>query len=214
MFVAGTFGELIVNYFSRRLPLFIGVIILFVMGVVFGSLAVQTLSEPERADLSRYLENFYTSFSQELATANKQVLARQGIVDNIIKTSGLMWLLGLTVIGAPFILGIIFIRGFVIGFTVGFIIEQMVFKGVAVAVTSILPHNILIIPAILLAGGATLSFALSAARTLLGAQENIYNQFLSCTFLVLVSCGILALAAFVEAYITPVFIHLTQGLFV
>ncbi len=210
----GSVGELVGDYLKRRIPLFIGVLILFVMGISFGSLAVQTLSEPQRADLSSYLEHFYASFPQEVAVSNRPLLARQGMIDTIIKTSGLMWLLGLTVIGAPLILGIIFLRGFVLGFTIGFIIEEFVYRGVIVAITSILPHNILVIPAILLAGGATLSFSLSATKTLIGAEQNIYNQFLSCTFIILCSCGLLALAAFVEAYITPVFIHLTQGLFV
>lgn len=213
MFVAGGIGELIRGYFYRRLPLFLGVSFLLVMGLVFGAVAVQTLPEHQQEDLTSYLQNFYATFPQEIEVSNQRLLARQGMIDNILKTTGLMWLLGLTVIGAPFILGLIFLRGFVIGFTVGFLIEQMVLRGVVLSVASVLPHNLLIVPAILLGGGATLSFSWAALKTLLGANnESIYHQFISCTFVVLISFGLLGLAAFVEAYITPVFIQLIQGI--
>lgn len=213
MFVAGGLSELIAEYFRRRLPLLLGVVSLFLVGIVFGALAVQTLSGPQREDLSTYLQNFYTTLPQELAVVNRQQIARQGMADNILKTTGLMWLLGLTVIGAPFILGVIFLRGFVIGFTVGFIVEELIYRGVALAIASIFPHHILSVPAIILAGVATISFSTAAGKTLLGVSEDsIYNHFLTCSLLTLISAGLLGLAAFVEAYITPVFIRLTQGL--
>lgn len=211
MFLAGGIGSLIADYMRRRFPLFLGLILLLFMGIVFGTISVQSLSPAQKSDLSGYIQGFYGSFPQEISVSNRQALAKQGMVDNIVKTTGLMWLLGLTVIGAPLILGIVFLRGFVIGFTVGFIVEEMFLTGIALSAASILPHNLLVIPAVIIGGVGALSFSISAFKTLIGNnQESTYPQFISCTFVAIVSSSLLALAAFVEAFITPVFIQLAQ----
>lgn len=216
MFAAGAVGELIGGYFFRHLPLYIALIILFSMGLGFGALATQKLSPPQRADLISYLSNIYTSLMQKDTPAvNRGEIVRQGMLDNIVKTTGLMWVLGLSVIGAPFILGVVFLRGFVLGFTVGFLVQEMVFNGLILSTSSVLPHNLLVVPAILLGAGGALSFAASAFKTLIGiSKENIYGQFAATTFLALCSCGLLGLAAVVETYITPIFVQLTRGFLV
>lgn len=202
-------------YFKQRLPLLTGTSVLLLMGLIFGSLAVKTLSPSQTADLGSYIYNFYSSFPQELKMANRHSLALKGIVDNIVKINGLVWVLGLTIIGAPFILGIVFMRGFVLGFTVGFIVSEMSFSGVVVAVASVLPHNLLVIPALIITSTTSLSFAATAVKTLAGlSKENILNQFLGSTLIVLVSCAILAAAALVEMYITPICIQISHGLII
>lgn len=199
-------------YLKQKIHLLVGILILLIMGIIFGSLAVQTLSPTQAADLNSYLMQFYDSFPQQSGNLNRHNIAIRGILDNLIKISGLIWLLGLTMIGAPFILGIIFMRGFVIGFTVGFIIDQMLLKGIIVAIASILPHNLLLIPAIVVISTASLSFSLAAGKTLLGsAKENILNQFLATTIIVLICSGLLIGSALIEIYITPTFINLASS---
>ena len=46
---------------------------------------------------------------------------------------------GLTVIGAPVVLGIVFLRGFVLGFTIGFIIDELYVRGLILSLSSVLP---------------------------------------------------------------------------
>lgn len=204
--------QLLSAYIKRRLSLYLGILILFVMGIAFGALAVQTLSESQKWDLSSYIISMYRSMSPNLSLS-RQTLIRYGMLDNIVKSCGLLWLLGLTIIGAPLILIIIFLRGFVVGFSVGFVIDELFFKGIVLAIVSIVPHNIIAVPAIILAGGASFSFALTSFRTLLGVStENIYNQFIACTFIMLLSGGLLTIGIFVEVYLTPIFINLTKGL--
>lgn len=183
------------------------------MGIIFGSIAVQTLSTTQATDLNIYLENFYSSLPQQLSSTNRQNLFFRSLLDNILKIGGLIWLLGLTMIGSPLILGIVFIRGFVIGFTIGFIIDQMLLNGVLVAMASILPHNLLLIPAIIMISTASLSFSMAAGKTLFGySNENILNQFLATTVIAIMCCGLLILAALVEIYLTPAFIQLATRL--
>ena len=138
-------------------------------------------------------------------------IARQSIIDNVVKTTGLMWILGLSLIGSPLIVALLFLRGFVIGFSVGFLVDQMVYKGVALAAVAIVPHNLVILPSVVVAAGASLSFSLAAIRKLFGnGQENMYYQFLSTTLLCLMAALGLVGAAFIEGYITPTLIELAR----
>ena len=62
-------------YFQQRLPILIGVVLLFLMGIAFGSAAVNTLSPAQISDLNNYLKDFYLTLPQELAAVNRHTLA-------------------------------------------------------------------------------------------------------------------------------------------
>lgn len=216
MFLAGAFGELVLKYFFRHLPLYLALILLFVTGLGFGALATQKLSPVQRDDLANYLSGIYAS----LAHNEQQDLPRgqvfyQSLMDNVVRTTGLLFLLGLTVIGAPLILGIVFVRGFVLGFTVGFLVQETMVQGLILSTTCVLPHNLLMIPAVLLGAGGALSFSGTALKTLLGlSSDGIYGQFASTAFLSLCSGFLFVIAALIETYLTPIFAQLGSGFFV
>lgn len=208
--MVGRVGRVLGGYFRRRAVTYFFVIIIFVMGSVFGAYAVKALSPQQRSELVEYVQSFFQSFDQERRPDGPRAI-RQSVIDNIVKTVGLMWVLGLSVLGVPFILVIIFLRGFVLGFTVGFMVKEMVLKGMALAVVSVVPHNLLVVPAIVLAGGASVSFSLAAFRTLLGRRDiNVLHQFLGTTLLAALACGLLVVAVLVEAYVTPALIEVAN----
>jgi stage II sporulation protein M len=187
--------------------------LLFSTGLGFGAVATQKLSPLQKEDLANYIAGVYSSLGDD----SEQVSPRGGVfyqsmMDNVVKTMGLVFLLGLTVIGAPLILAIVFVRGFVLGFTVGFLLQETMVQGLFLSTTYILPHNLLIVPAILIGAGGALSFSATALKTLLGlTKEGIYAQFASTTFLALCSGILFVLAALVEAYLTPILAHLGSG---
>ncbi len=216
MFLAGAFGELVGKYFLRHLPLYVALLLLFVTGVGFGAVATQKLSPLQKDDLANYLSGVYAS----LADNNQQAFPRgqvfyQSMMDNVVKTTGLLFLLGLTVVGAPLILAVVFIRGFVLGFTVGFLVQETMVQGLILSTTCILPHNLLVVPAILIGAGGALSFSGNALKTLLGlSKDGIYGQFASTTFLSICSGLLFVLAALIETYLTPIFAQIGSGFFI
>lgn len=216
MFLAGAFNELILQYFYRHLALYLALILLLVTGFGFGIVATGQLSPVQKLDLTNYLATIYTSVLDDDQTLlPRGEVFYQSLVDNVVKTTGLFFLLGLTVIGAPLILVVVFIRGFVLGFTVGFLVQGAMVKGLALAATSILPHNLVVIPAILLGAGGSLSFSASASKALMGFSKNgVSGQFASTAFLAFCSSVLLVLAALIETYLTPIFIQLSKGFFV
>lgn len=216
MFVAGAVWELILQYFYRHLPLYVALTLLFITGLGFGALATQQLSPVQKDDLSSYISGVYSSLAEDnLGSAERNEVFYQSLVDNVIKTTGLIFLLGLTVIGAPLILAVVAVRGFVLGFTVGFLVQETMVQGLVLSTTCILPQNLLVIPAIFIAAGGALSFAASAAKALLGlSKEGVHGQLASTAFLSLCSSILFVIAAVVETYLTPILAQLGRGFFV
>lgn len=208
MAVTGRLAELLNSYLRRRLLVYVLVITIFLMGSIFGALAVNSLAAGQRLELTGFLQAFFQGFTDGGAPA-RDLVAKQSLYTNVFKTAGLIWLLGLSVIGVPLILVILFTRGFVLGFTVGFFVKEMSYKGIFYALVSVLPHNILIIPAMIIASVAAISFAAALMKGRLGHKEiGIYHQFLGYTVLTALAILVLVVAALVEGYVTPVFIEL------
>jgi stage II sporulation protein M len=213
MFLAGALWELIIKYFWRHLPVYVALMLLFMTGLGFGALATQKLSPVQKEDLSSYISAVYASLAENnQEREDRAQVFYQSLKDNVIKTAGLLFLLGLTVIGAPLILAVVFVRGFVLGFTVGFLVQDAMVKGLVLSTTCVLPHNILMVPALLLGAGGALSFAGSAFRTLVGrSRDSVQGQLATTTLLALCSGLLFLVAALVETYITPILVQLGRG---
>src|SRR5699024_765910 len=73
----------------------------------------------------------------------------------------LLFILGLSVIGLPVVWILLFFKGLVVGFSVGFIVSQLGIKGLLLAALSIAPQNLIIIPIYIVAGSLAMIFSLT-----------------------------------------------------
>lgn len=186
------------------------VILIFVIGVVAGALAVKLLPIGVHDELVQYLKIF-------LAQADNGYQGSWAVAGSVVihyfKVLSIIWLLGFTIIGIPFILFIVFTRGFVIGFTVGLLLNEYVFKGLLFAVMAIVPHNLLVIPIIMLLSVTAIDFSIR----LIKRKGRLNNQLwlLSCNYTLvwLAACLGVTASAFIEVFVSPVFIKLIAGLF-
>ena len=69
----------------------------------------------------------------------------QSVLHNF-KYISVIWILGISIIGLPVILILLFLKGLVVGFTVGFLVNQMGWSGFLLSFVAILPQNIFIVP--------------------------------------------------------------------
>ncbi|SDI96976.1 stage II sporulation protein M [Salimicrobium halophilum] len=118
--------------------------VVFVMGVVFGSLTVNSLAFVQKQDLFFYLEQFFQSWNNDPGLL-KWELFRNSYLNHVLQLS-LIFILGLSVIGLPVVIILLFLKGVYFGFSVGFLVHQMGWKGLGIASLTIAPHNIITIP--------------------------------------------------------------------
>lgn len=133
------------------------------------------------------------------------------------KYLGLMWILGISVIGMPIIFIMIFLKGIVVGFTVGFLVNQMGVSGFFLSFVSVLPQNVLLIPAYLIMGTCAIAFSLKLIRQLF-VKRSLHDApiqwFGRYAFVLLVILFLALISSLFEAYLSPVLMEkLTSRLF-
>lgn len=205
----GRFGlsEMISYYFLKNISLFVFITIIFASGVIIGSFSINLVQDNDKYELGVYIETFLKQFEAR-TTLTKSSVVKQSILGNL-KVVVLAYVLGLSVIGIPFLLLVIFIRGFVLGFTVGFFIDELLYKGMLLTLISVFPQNLIIVPCIIVSSVAAVSFsgALIKNRTS-GRKSNLANRFFKFSAIILMMVFAVVLAALIEAYVTPFLIHL------
>lgn len=192
--------------FVRRKALVHGLVVaLFAAGMVAGYVSVQGMDQQRREELHRYIQELT---ADPAPRGGAGALVQQAALEYVVKTVGLMWILGLSIIGAPFILGVLFMRGYALGFTTGFLIEERLWEGVVLFLVAVLPHQLLMVPGILLAGAGAVSFSAVIAAIVFGRRDlSAFRQFLSTTGLCLLSALLLLAGSLVEGYITPILVQ-------
>lgn len=189
------------------------VCLVFVLGIAVGALAVKTLSDSQKVELLGILKIFFNSLVQNGENSELNMVSLGTMLGNNSKIILLIWALGFTIIGVPFILFIIFTRGFIIGFSVGFLVNEYVLGGIIFAVVSILPHNFFAIPAILV----TAIFAITFSSMLLRQKFAVRNVLIYESMVYSVICFIMLMvilfSTLIENYISPVFMKMVASWF-
>ena len=88
----------------------------FLVGLLFGFWGMLTLEKNQTTFMQSLFQEITAQFGDDF---NFAVSARQAVIKNIFNL-GKIFILGLTIIGLPLVLVIIFTRGFVLGFTLEF----------------------------------------------------------------------------------------------
>lgn len=202
------------DYLKSNIVAYFFISLILIVGIVVGALAVKTLPDEQKSELISYLRILFTGLTKgsDGITDTSSMLGT--VMINNIKTIALMWLLGFTVIGIPFVLFMVFTRGFIIGFTVGFLVNEYVMKGLLFALASVLPHNFLAIPAILITGVSSITFSLKLLRRKTQIRINIFYESLSYTGVCIAMMLLIVLGALIEVYVSPVFMKLVASILV
>jgi len=210
----GYFRQNLGGYLKANIVAYFFMILIFVIGVVVGALAVKTLPDEQKTELISYLHIFFTGLTQ----GTENITYGENMISSVIfanaKTIVLMWILGFTIVGIPFVLFILFTRGFIIGFTVGFLINEYVMRGLLFALASVLPHNFFAIPAVLVMGVSATKFSLMLVRRKTYGKINLWYEAAGYSVLCMAMLLVMLFAALIEVYISPVFMKLVATLLI
>ncbi|BAC13806.1 stage II sporulation protein M [Oceanobacillus iheyensis] len=191
------------NHFKHHATIYIFTTILFLTGIVFGAVIVNSMDVVQKQDLFFYLERFFIQTTEEGSTLNNNDILWQSFFYHI-KYLGLMFIFALSVIGLPIVWILIFIKGMVVGFSVGFMVNWLGMDGLILSAISIAPQNIVIIPIYIIAGSICMIFSLGLLSKLVAKRNNtsLSQPFIKLTtsFVILIVCT--GLAAILEAYIS------------
>ncbi|PFK34132.1 stage II sporulation protein M [Bacillus cereus] len=199
-----TWQNRVISHIQENSSLYIFNSVLLLMGVVFGAILVNSLEVNQKQDLSFYLNRFFGQVSKgEFAIAGDMF---QESFFSQLKYIGFIWVLGISIIGLPLIFILLFLKGVVVGFTVGFLVSQHGWNGLLLAFVSVLPQNVIIIPAFLVMTTIAASFSLRMIRHqfIRKITEPLLPLLIRYTCFFLAIGAVLAIASSIEAYASPV----------
>jgi stage II sporulation protein M len=180
----------------------------FGLGAVFGGLAIGTLTMADKAMLLNYVHRFIQVESH--APVGFALFTRTLI--NNLKLLGLLYILGVSVAGMPLVPVVLFFRGFVAGFAVGFLATSMAWQGIWLSVVTVGLQSLFIVPAILI----TSAFALNFSWNLVSPKSRdagpaILEQFAVFTVFVALMGLVMVVGTALESGVAPFLMHLLSN---
>lgn len=184
---------------------------LFVIGVIFGALALRSLDGASRLDLVGQLSDSVSVLRSGPLPAGGTLL--QAALFRHGKQLALFWVLAISLVGVLGVMVLTLVRGFVSGFSVAFLASEMGWRGFLLAAAGHLPHSLLEVPAVILAATASVAFALEVVRSWRARRRmaGFYEALGGFTATLLSAGVLLVLASLVEGFVTPVLVRLVAN---
>lgn len=200
--LAGACGEFVRSFWLSSLRrcwlLYLAASLLLGAGLGWGIRDATQLDQREAARLEEYIAPVITPKESK----ENQALFQRAALRNLVPLCA-MYVAGLTVIGMPVVAGILFLRGYALGFTGSFLVHRKGLHGLGLLLATIIPQNLILVALFTLGAVASFSFALLLWERWFNPEVSVFPWLWRYTLL-MVSLGAGAIGAgLVEVYVVP-----------
>lgn len=144
------------NSILNQKKFYVFLITIMLVGIISGIIFVFFLNNNDKTEVTKEITSFFNLVKTSDGINYSKSLTNSLLVN--ISYIILIWLLGISIIGFPLILGILFLKSFIFGFSISSIIATYGFKGTLGAFLYVFPHQIIILILYLLLSFYALSF--------------------------------------------------------
>lgn len=193
------FGTIISNHIINNKREYLVVTILFFIGLIAGVLFINYASDSQIQEINSYLTNLFNNI-KSTENINLFNLFKESLISNIT-IAVLLWFGASTIIGIPVVYGTLILKGFSIGYTISSIILSFgIGKGIIIALSILLLHNIIFIPAMfaMCVSGVKLYQSIMKNKE----RQNIKAEILRHTIFCLIMLLLIIVSSVVEIYIS------------
>ncbi len=184
---------------------------LLIGGIIAGALFITILSSEDKQLVSSQLLNYFTQVKN--GTLNYYGAFANSLMSNLGIVI-LIWFLGISIIGLPIIIFLLFLSSFVLGFSVGAIIFQFGLKGVLGSILYVFPHQVLLLFTILITSYYAVVLSIALLKAILKKKSIDFKGYIGKYYFILL-LGLLSaffVSAF-EVFVVPNLIKLCGFLF-
>lgn len=191
--------EIIKQHVLNNKKEYLIVLLIFVIGIFLAVLFVNNMKDTQREETSTYINNYITKM-KDIKDINNIEILKSSINQNLIIVFAI-WFFGTTVIGIPFVFGIVLYRGFCLGYTIATFISSIGFtKGLIFILISIFLQNLIFIPVILALGVSGFKLYKSIIKD--KRKENIKVEIIRHTMFSIVMLILLIVSSLIETFIS------------
>ena len=195
----GNIKKVIEEHITRNIRTYFILIIIFLLGLIIGLIVVNNSSEEQETEITNYINTFIT----ELKNGSKLdyfKLLKSSFGNNLLLVI-ILWFMSLVVIGIPAVYGMVGYKGFCMGYTISSVVMTLgTGKGIAFVLSSMLIHNIILIPCMLAVAVSGINLYKSIMKD--RRKENIKLEIIRHTVFCLIMLVIMAVGSLIETYIS------------
>lgn len=136
--------------------LLVFLITLMFIGIIVGSVFVTILSQTDRELIVTHLNGFLDTL--ETDKIDYFLVLKNNLTTNLVFI-GVIWLLGISIIGLPIMIIMFFTKTFILGFSIGAILSTFGTKGILFSIIYVFPGQVISILFILLLMMYAMSFS-------------------------------------------------------
>ena len=181
--------------------LFVFLFVLVITGLFAGALFSLILSDSDKKMVSDYLNNFLLNLSSDKINLNVSFF------NTLVFTLGfalLIWIFGISIIGVLFVLPFLFLKSFILGFSVGSIFINFKIKGVILSLIYIVPHHAINILIYILISAYSIMISYRMINCMFKKKSFDFKLFMSkYSFILIFSLTILFITSLYESFILP-----------
>ena len=174
---------------------------LLFMAVLFGSFFATKLSTNDLEEIKSSLDTFFSMTKQN--KLNPLPAFFQSFGANIMFTIAI-WILGISVIGAPLMIVLFFMKAFTLGFTIASMIKIYRLKGLLYSLIYIFPHQVINLLVFIFFIMFSMSLSITLFQALLKKKTVDFSKIMNrYVFILAITIGILIITSLLEIYLMP-----------
>ena len=196
---------------NKKVNLF--VIFIVVLGIISGSLFLMVLNDNDKSEVINEISNFMNNINNN--NINNLNSFKNSLIEGMILII-LSWILGMSIIGVIFNIFFIYMKSFIIGFSISSFILVYKYKGILSSLIYVIPSQLINILIILILGVYTLLFSKYLFKMIFLKDKTVnLGKFFKKYVLVFGICIILCLvSSLCEAYLLPSLLKVMIKLFI
>lgn len=196
---------------NKKVNLF--VIFIVVLGIISGSLFLMVLNDNDKSEVINEISTFMANINTN--NINNLNSFKNSLIEGMILII-LSWILGMSIIGVIFNIFFIYMKSFIIGFSISSFILVYKYKGILSSLIYVIPSQLINILIILILGVYTLLFSKYLFKMIFIKDKTVnLGKFFKKYVLVFGICIILCLvSSLCEAYLLPSLLKVIIKLFI
>ena len=195
---------------NKKINLF--VISIIFLGVISGTIFFTTLSDVDKETVITQMQTFFQN-TKDNKLDNVQAF-KNGLISNYLLVFTI-WILGLSIIGTLFNVFLIFIKSFMIGFSLGSILFIYKAKGIIASFIYLFPTQLIFLFVYYLLGIYSLIITFSLIKQIFSSKNINFRKIIKkYLFILLVGIILILFASFCESFVFPALLKLVIKLFV
>lgn len=196
---------------NKKVNLF--VIFIVILGIISGSLFLMVLNDNDKSEVINEISTFMANINTN--NINNLNSFKNSLIEGMILII-LSWILGMSIIGVIFNIFFIYMKSFIIGFSISSFILVYKYKGILSSLIYVIPSQLINILIILILGVYTLLFSKYLFKMIFLKDKTVnLGKFFKKYVLVFGICILLCLiSSLCEAYLLPSLLKVMIKLFI